>query len=546
VVTGGDDQEPLSRAERRRAERRARRHHRYKVSALVLGVVVLVLVGAVFGYAEYLNHEIHRLGVHDLKETQSTGAEANAENILLVGSTSRCALKVQDPRFGICDQGVNGVNSDVVMILHLDPDHHRAAILSIPRDLFIPNARTTGANKIDAALFEGPNQLVDAIQQDFGIPIQHYAELNFDSFQGVVDALGGIRMYFPMPLYDAYSSLNIPTAGCQTLNGFQALAVVRARHLQYKPSSVTTSYHAAWPQDPQSDLSRIRRDHEFLRVLANAVGARGLGNPLTDRSLVAAVAPQLQVDSGLSLTDMVNLVLTFHSVNPSTAPQYTMPVRLHGGLDFYFSGYDYGSIEFPSQPEDRTVVDQFLGVGPGVDTLTGATLPAPGSFSVSVLSGTGVSSDATKAAAGLSAQGFDVSDTGYTPPKSSPAETFVSYNPTAPGAEADAEQVARALSGPVVLAANPSQSGTDVIVTVGTDLTVTPLSASNTTTTTTSSTSTTTMPGGERSTTSTSSTTTTTAIGAAGASTLDPVTPPTEQLAPFDPRSCTASGGEGP
>ncbi len=43
------------------------------------------------------------------------------ENILLVGSTDRCALKVQNAAYGLCSQGVNGVNSDVVMILHLDP-----------------------------------------------------------------------------------------------------------------------------------------------------------------------------------------------------------------------------------------------------------------------------------------------------------------------------------------------------------------------------------------------------------------------------------------
>ena len=121
----------------------------------------------------------------------------------MVGSTSRCALKVQNPAYGLCSQGVNGVNSDVVMILHLNPANNSVSILSIPRDLFVPNARTDGANKIDAALAEGPSQLVDAIEEDFGIPIQHYVELNFDTFANVVDALGGINMYFPEPVYDA-------------------------------------------------------------------------------------------------------------------------------------------------------------------------------------------------------------------------------------------------------------------------------------------------------------------------------------------------------
>ena len=144
------------------------------------------------------------------------------------------------------------MNSDVVMILHLDPNKKTAAILSIPRDLFVPNARATGANKIDAALVEGPQQLVSAIEEDFGIPIHHYVELNFDSFQGVVNALGGIKMYFPEPVFDAYSGLNVPTPGCHHLNGFQALEVVRARHLQYKGPGVKSTNPRTGPRTPRA------------------------------------------------------------------------------------------------------------------------------------------------------------------------------------------------------------------------------------------------------------------------------------------------------
>src|ERR1019366_4702430 len=103
-------------------------------------------------------------------------------------------------------------------------------------------------------------------------------ELNFDSFMNVVNTLGGIKMYFPEPVYDAYSGLNIQTTGCIALNGTQALQVVRARHLQYKGPGVTSDDPAYWPHETLSDLARIRRDHEFLRVLASAVTARGLGD----------------------------------------------------------------------------------------------------------------------------------------------------------------------------------------------------------------------------------------------------------------------------
>ena len=190
----------------------------------------------------------------------------------MVGSTSRCALTVQNPAYGLCSEGVNGVNSDVIMILHVDPTHHRLALVSLPRDLFVPNARKEGPNKIDAGLFEGVSQVVASVEEDFGIPIQHAVSLNFDQFANVVDALGGINMSFPMSVFDAESGLNVQAATCVHLNGTQALSVVRARHLQYQGPGITTPYAEYWPQENLSDLARIRRDHEFLRVLGPGGG----------------------------------------------------------------------------------------------------------------------------------------------------------------------------------------------------------------------------------------------------------------------------------
>ena len=279
------------------------RHRKAAWILASLGVVVLLVVGGTAGYAWYLNHEIHRIDVRGLTDVPTRGADAGTENILMVGSTDRCALTVQNAAYGLCSQGVNGVNSDVVMILHLDPSAHSVSILSIPRDLFVPNARTTGANKIDAALYQGPSQLVTAINENLGIPIQHYVVLNFDTFANVVNALGGVKMYFPEPVYDAYSGLQQLTSGCVTLDGVHALQVVRARHLQYKGPGVTTDLPQYWPSETLSDLARIRRDHEFLRVLGAAVAKQGLDNPVTDERLVSGVAPQLHVDRQFSTSD---------------------------------------------------------------------------------------------------------------------------------------------------------------------------------------------------------------------------------------------------
>ena len=123
----------------------------------------------------------------------------------------------------------------------LNPKTDTASILSIPRDLFVPMPAGSAVGpyqKIDAALNDGsngPDNLIQAITDDLGIPINHFIELTFDGLQGVVNSLGGIKLDLPERLYDLESSLNMATIGCQQVNGAEALALVRSRHLQYDP-----------------------------------------------------------------------------------------------------------------------------------------------------------------------------------------------------------------------------------------------------------------------------------------------------------------------
>ena len=515
--------------------RSSTRRRRLKRTLVVFGLVVVLIVGGVAGYAWYLSHLVHHITVKGLTAGETHGSEGGTENILLVGSTDRCALKKQYIGYGICNQGVNGINSDVVMILHLNPTTHAVSILSIPRDLFVPNARTTGANKIDAALYQGPTQLVSAIQDDFGIPIQHYVELNFDSFASVVNALGGINMYFPEPVYDPESDLDVTTVGCHHLNGFHALQVVRARHMVHKGPGVTSNNPANWTPEAQSDLARIRRDHEFLRVLATAVAKKGLSNPLTDRDIITGVAPDLTVDNGLSVGHMLNLVLTYHSVNVNSAPQLTVPVLEDTFGSYQYEGGNYGDIEFPVQPNDQSVVNSFLGISTTTNSMTGEPLPEPDHVMVSVENGTGVTNQAATTSASLAALGFHMTELGDTTPVGQEAETVVYYGSKSPAVVAGAQLVARSMSGSVTLGYDPSRvlGGAEVTVDTGTDFSVNPPAVKAKTGT----------KGKTTTTTTTAPSTTTTTSPSSG---FAPPTSSNEALEPWDPRSCTASGGEGP
>ena len=147
--------------------------------------------------------------------------------------------------------------------------------------------------------------------------------------------------------------------------------------------------------DGSGDLGRIVREHEFLRILASAVAARGLGNPIEDNDLLGEIAPDLTLDSTFTLRDMVDLVLDFHSINPDKAPETTLP-NIEDYTDYMYEGYDYGSVVLPSYPQDQQTIDNWLGIkSPPASTVS------PSSITVRVLDGAGNPAAAAKTTAKL-------------------------------------------------------------------------------------------------------------------------------------------------
>ena len=524
-----------------------RRRWRRWVLAGLATLFVLVVAGA--GYLYYLAHDLQRVTVRGLHSAFKSGQEAGTENILMVGSTSRCALAVQNPAYGLCSQGVSGINSDVMMILHADPAHHRLALLSIPRDLFVPNARSTGSYKIDAGLYEGLSQVVASIEEDLGIPIQHAVSLNFDQFANIVQSLGGINMSFPTAVFDwaptgggadgnqpVSSGLNQKKAACVHLDGTQALQVVRARHLRYETPQSNPDDPYAWKQETESDLARIRRDHEFLRVLASTMAKQGLGNPISDFSLINSLKADLSFDQTWPVSDMVNLVLDFHSTDINSVPQLTLPVQVvtdpEGGGGLVYKGSNYGDVEFPAESQDLASIEQLLGIGATTDSMTGKRLPPPASVSVSVLNGTGVYNQATDTGTALTALGYHVVGLGDTNPVGDVSETYVYYGSRDSATEAAAESVVRSIAGAVIMAYDPAEvvDGAQVTVVTGSQFAVSAPSSP------------TSAPGtGTNASTSPSTTTSTTSVPAASGSAADAIAAPnspTTQLEPWDPRAC--------
>jgi LCP family protein required for cell wall assembly len=421
---------------------------RVLLTANVIAALALISVASAYGYARWRLNSIRTVSAPHLSAVAPTADKSDglrAENILLIGNETRAGLTnpSEIQQFG-SPQVYSGSLSDVIMILHLDPAKDTASILSIPRDLFLPmppGSPVGPYQKVDAALndgIHGPDNLIQAITDDLGIPINHYIELNFDGFQSTVNAIGGINVDFPEPLYDGTSLLNIPTTGCQHLNGTQALALVRARHLQYDPPGVNPSDKWAWPYDPESDLSRIVRDHTFLRILATTVESNGFTNPFRANDLIGAVINQITIDPGLR-GQLFTLISHYRHLSPNTVPQTTLPVTQVGGSAGYsYAGAASGDVDFPVQPADNRVIAAW----------DHTSLPAPvAPASVTVRNITNTYHLAERTSAALTADGVHVAATTSAAIPAATSETLVRYHP---GQMAEAQAVMAHLSGAVM------------------------------------------------------------------------------------------------
>src|SRR5207245_6665314 len=253
-------------------------------------------------------------------------------------------------------------------------------------------------------------------------------------------------------LRDALSGLNVARTGCQHLSGFQALAVVRARHLEYFADGT-------WHTDPLSDLGRIRRDQAFLRVLVHQARTKGFDNPLRAQAVIGNVVHQVTIDSGFSLGEMIDLLRTYRSLNPDTVPTATLPVSVV--RNYRWRSGTYGDVDMPAQPQDRSVVAGFLGAPP-------ATV-APSTVTIAINDISGTPGRGSAVAGQLRALGFAVGGTTQAPSPGRPAETVVRYHP---GSLARANTVLASLGGSVMLAADPTVRVGDVALEVGSDLAV--------------------------------------------------------------------------
>ncbi len=239
---------------------------------------------------------------------------------LIVGSDNRENLPddLNQGNFG----DFAGARADVIILAHVVDG--RRQLLSIPRDLKV-EIPGQGVNKINAAYaIGGPDLLAETVAQATGVRPNHYLEVEFGGFAGIVDALGGIELEIPYAARDANSGLSIEP-GVQTVDGATALAYARARNYE-------EFIDGAWVSQGGGDIARAARQREVLtKIMAEASSPSGLvRSPL----VVTAVGSHLTADSGLTLFDLAKTGWDMRSAG--TTESMTLPVvgAEEGGVSF--------------------------------------------------------------------------------------------------------------------------------------------------------------------------------------------------------------------
>lgn len=211
-----------------------------------------------------------------IKQPTRVASQKNSLNMLIIGTDA---------------QGGERGRSDVMILAHISDDRKRVDLIHFPRDLWstIPGK---GAAKLNAAYaYGGAPLLVETIQPMLGVPIDHVALVNFDGFQQMTDALGGV------------------TVGGRKMNGEEALAWVRERKAL-----------------AQGDISRGQRQMEFTRaVILDALKPEVLMDPQALNRYLNAATGALTVDDSLSTGEMRKLAVELRNVRSNSVTTLTAP-----------------------------------------------------------------------------------------------------------------------------------------------------------------------------------------------------------------------------
>ncbi len=210
----------------RQQHERKKKSKRKRIALISLAVVCVLMlggIGAAWAYITQVDSSLRDdLDADLLNSLAVTDSPSDPFYMLLIGA-DKSEDRDASGEFG------GSYRTDSMILARVDPQEKEVTLISVPRDTRV-NIPGHGEQKINAAYaFGGASLAVDTVSELAGVPISHYAEIDFDGFKAVVDALGGVEVDVPMEINDDMAGGHVD-AGLQTLNGEQALILCRSRH----------------------------------------------------------------------------------------------------------------------------------------------------------------------------------------------------------------------------------------------------------------------------------------------------------------------------
>jgi LCP family protein required for cell wall assembly len=280
----------------------------------VLVCVLLFVVAAAAG-GFWMDSSLHRIPA--LADYPERPAQGSGTTWLLVGSDSRQHLSAEQQADLATGGDMGNGRTDTILLVHVPSlgSSTPATMVSIPRDSYV-EIPGYGSDKINAAFSVGGAPLLaQTVEQATGLRLDHYAEIGFDGFAVMVDAVGGVTMCPAEPINDPLAGIDLP-AGCQKLNGRNALGFVRTR------------------ATPRADLDRMLNQQEFMSALLHRAASPAVFlNPLRWYPMAHAARNAVTVDSGDHLWHLARLGWALRGDITTT----TVPIG-------EFSGGDSGSV----------------------------------------------------------------------------------------------------------------------------------------------------------------------------------------------------------
>ena len=302
------------------------------VNVLVAATLVAVGVGVVWANNKVGDRLVVKIDGVGTTDTASSGevsgdvadaqtGELRAENFLLTGSDNGACPDGDGTAGGIGDRTTFGERSDTIMLLRVDPTINDVAVLSFPRDLWVNIAGTTRQARINSAFdSKDPSRLIRTINDNFGVPVDHYVNVNLCAFKEIVDSVGGVKIPFAHRTKDDRVGFREVGPGCVELRGGQALAYVRSR-TGYRYFDETKQ---KWVGDPTGDIGRITRQQDFLRRSMQRALDRGTTNPATANALLNVALDRVITDDQLTPRDLLTLAQAMRNLDTRGVNSYTI------------------------------------------------------------------------------------------------------------------------------------------------------------------------------------------------------------------------------